>query len=147
VKGLETVWEVDLAVLSVLCTRALNLAVTFDLLLNCLLVFLSHIVPPWGRSCPSVLCIAPVVFLTALCGKFCCQLVALPICGQRGRRAGNAQVETSCDEPSIDACSRFLNDPILTGCASVASHIASHLAEASGTILGWGACEGLAWFC
>jgi len=88
VKGLETVWEVDLAVLSVLCTRALNLDLSlFDLLLNCLLVFLSHIVPPWGRSCPSVLCIAPVVFLTALCGKFCCQLVALPICA-KGEEGG-----------------------------------------------------------
>jgi len=114
--------------------------VTFDLLLNCLLAFLSHIVPPWGRSCPSV---APVVSFLLLCvkyGKFWAASWLLCRFVQRGRghKLTSWMMKLTLD---CDACSRFLNDPILTGCASVLPLIASHLA-ASGTILGWGSLRG-----
>jgi len=85
VKGLETVWEVDLAVLSVYCTRALNLDLSRHFRLVAELSFgfsLSHSTP-LGSKLPQ--CCPRGLFLTALCEVWevlSCQLVALPICAK-----------------------------------------------------------------
>lgn len=61
------------------CTRAL--ISHFWLVAELSLVFFSHI-PPWGRSCPSVVYSPRGLSYSVWSGKVCCQLDALPICAK-----------------------------------------------------------------
>jgi len=143
-KGLETRLKLIWPCLIVLYPRAEPCSVTFELLLELSIAFLTLSLAPLGsRLCPSDVA-HPGFLQVVLSGKIC-QLVALPICA-KGSRGGH-KLTSSLFWPSLSIVTLQISlsqrypigwRQVHTSRPSFASHLA-----ASGTIL-WLAGTGFA---